>query len=118
MTAYGATLNEITEMEKGALPPTDSRMRPDQRAYEDGDLATAEGLKARLEEAQRRRRKDMEASGEVWVPGWFEMAGKVGDDEVWKIKGEGKGESYWDVREAVVGFKGGKWDGVRDVFEL
>ena len=118
LTCFAATLNEITAMERGALPPTDSRLRPDQRAYEEGKVEAAEGLKASLEEAQRRRRGEMQGSGEEWRPRWFERVdGGVGAEEVWLLKGrKGKAE-YWDVREAVVDFKGGKWDGVREVFE-
>lgn len=123
LTAFATGLNEITEIEKGALPPSDSRLRPDQRAYEEGKVEEAEALKARLEEAQRRRRGEMERNGESWHPRWF---GKVQEgrgeeqEEVWSLDdgGKGGGGNYWDVREAVVGFKGGRWDGVRDVFEL
>ncbi|KAI9651528.1 MAG: hypothetical protein M1831_000781 [Alyxoria varia] len=114
LTSFAATLNETTALEKGALPPTDSRLRPDQRAYEEGKVDAAETLKASLEEAQRRRRAEMQANGEEWRPRWFERVDGGGSDEVWLLKDQkGKG-AYWDVREAVVGFKGGKWDGVRE----
>jgi len=31
-------LNEINEVQRATLPPTDSRLRPDIRAMEDGDI--------------------------------------------------------------------------------
>ncbi|KAL8684601.1 MAG: hypothetical protein Q9218_008222, partial [Villophora microphyllina] len=59
-TPFAASLNEITALEKDKLPPTDSRLRPDQRHLEDNDFDEAERIKASLEEAQRRRRKEAE----------------------------------------------------------
>ncbi len=40
--------------------PTDCRFRPDLRAYENGDLELAASEKHRLEELQRKRRKENE----------------------------------------------------------
>lgn len=113
-TAFAAALNQITPIEDKHIPVTDSRLRPDQRAWEDGDLDKAEALKARLEERQRARRRVMEEHGEEWKPRWFtkvaaEEAATLGDEEVWRLKG-GK-EGYWESREA------GKWEGVVDVFQ-
>ena len=48
-------------------PPTDSRFRPDQRLVEEGDIATADTEKARLEQKQRAKR----AAGEECEPLWF-----------------------------------------------
>ncbi|KAL8664817.1 MAG: hypothetical protein Q9168_007828 [Polycauliona sp. 1 TL-2023] len=56
-TNFATSLNEVTSMEANKIPPTDSRLRPDQRKLEEGDVDAAESLKAKLEEAQRRRRK-------------------------------------------------------------
>ncbi|KAI9833631.1 MAG: hypothetical protein M1819_003584 [Sarea resinae] len=99
-TAFTATLNEITPLERGVLPPSDSRLRPDQRAAEQGHLDRAEELKHRLEEAQRVRRRQMEDSGETWSPRWFvrkEVGGAGGGgEEVWQLR---EGGGYWDVRE-------------------
>ena len=44
-------------MEKGKIPPTDARFRPDQRALEEGRFAEAENVKLGLEQAQRDRRR-------------------------------------------------------------
>jgi len=115
LTTFAASLNEITQVEKGHLPATDTRLRPDQRAYEEGETDRAEALKARLEERQRARRRVMEEHGEEWVPRWFakvssEEAAILGEEDVWKLK-TGK-DGYWEERAA------GKWEGVLDVFQV
>jgi oxysterol-binding protein-related protein 3/6/7 len=109
MTRYAATLNEVTEVEKAKLPPTDSRLRLDQRALEKGDHEQAEELKARLEEQQRVRRKDMECAGEDWRPRWF-VKTQLGEETIWKLK-VGK-DGYWDERAR------GTWTGVVPVLQL
>jgi hypothetical protein len=108
-TSYAASLNEITDIEKGRLPLTDSRLRPDQRAWEQGDLPKAEDMKTELEERQRERRKEMEVRGESWKPRWFTSV-DAGDEVVWKLK-TGK-DSYWEERAR------GEWTGVVDIFKL
>ncbi len=109
-TTFAAALNEITAIEENHIPPTDSRLRPDQRAAEQGDLDRAEALKTRLEERQRARRRVMEEHGESWVPRWFVKAGTDADgDEIWRLK-SGK-DGYWEQR-----MKKGGWNEVTDVF--
>lgn len=110
MTQFAAALNEITGLEKGKLPPTDTRLRPDQRFAEQGELDKAEEWKVKLEEAQRVRRRALEESGEEYKPRWFVKVSDGPDgDEVWKLKG-GK-EGYWEERAK------GEWSGVVDIFE-
>lgn len=119
-TAFAASLNEITPLERGRLPPTDSRLRPDQRAAEEGRLVEAEEWKGRLEEGQRARRKEGEARGEEWVPRWFCRVGEgeggdgggadgKGGEEAWRLKvGQG---GYWEERAV------GRWEGVPRLFD-
>lgn len=110
-TTFAASLNEITEIEKGKLPPTDCRLRPDQRAAEQGNLDQAEEWKAALEDKQRDRRRQLEEKGEVHKPRWFvKVEGGDDGEEVWKLKG-GK-EGYWEERAR------GQWTGVEDVLAL
>lgn len=110
LTSFAATLNEITSIEDQRLPVTDSRMRPDQRALEEGDLDRAEEVKVQLEEGQRARRRELEAAGESWAPRWFTRVSDDTDGEsVWGLKG-GK-DGYWDERAR------GSWTGVIPVFE-
>jgi hypothetical protein len=113
-TSFAAALNQVTAIEEAKLAPTDSRLRPDQRALEDGDVDRAEALKARLEERQRARRRVMEEHGEEWKPRWFTKVGTVeaaalGDEEVWRLKG-GK-DGYWECRER------GEWEGLTECFQ-
>jgi 5-oxoprolinase (ATP-hydrolysing) len=110
LTTFAAGLNEITPVEKGKLPPTDCRLRPDQRLAEQGELDQAEEWKVKLEEAQRVRRRVMEENGEEHRPRWFVKAATGQDgEEVWRLRG-GK-EGYWEERAR------GAWPGVVDLFE-
>ncbi|KAF4548726.1 putative oxysterol-binding protein 1 [Elsinoe fawcettii] len=109
-SVFAAGLNELTPVEEGKLPPTDSRLRPDQKSLEKGELDAAEGLKARLEERQRGRRKVMEAHGRAHDPVWFEKVDGDGEEEAWRLK-SGK-DGYWDRREKA------DWKGLVDVFEM
>lgn len=111
MTTFAASLNEITALEKGKLPPTDSRLRQDQRFAEAGNLDDAENWKVKLEEGQRTRRRQLEEKGVEHKPRWFMKVATDGDgEEVWKLKG-GK-EGYWEERAK------GQWAGVDDIFNV
>lgn len=63
------SLNEIPPDCKPpkTLCPTDSRLRPDIRKLETGDLDAASSEKNRLEEKQRDARKAMKGRKEEWV---------------------------------------------------
>ena len=111
LTSFAASLNEITSLEDGKVASTDSRLRPDQRAAEQGDLDRAEVLKAKLEEAQRDRRKLLEENGEGWTPRWFtKIEGLQGhNEEVWRPR-TGK-DGYWEERAK------GEWKSVEPIFK-
>lgn len=110
LTNFAAALNEITPVEDKKIPATDSRLRPDQRALEDGDVDRAEEVKVQLEEAQRARRRDMEGAGESWEPRWFTKVDEAPEGEpIWRLKG-GK-DGYWEERTK------GSWGNVLPVFE-
>jgi len=107
-TTFAASLNEITAIEKGKLPPTDSRLRPDQRHAERGELDEAETWKAQLEEGQRQRRREVEERGEEHKARWFtRVEGGDEGEEMWRLKA-GKG-GYWDERSK------GTWTGVENI---
>jgi oxysterol-binding protein 1 len=65
-------LNYLSETLREKLPPTDSRLRPDQRALENGDAETAIKKKHGLEEKQRSRRKEMQEANIKHRPSYFE----------------------------------------------
>lgn len=99
-TKYVGTLNKITKIEEGLLPPTDSRLRPDMLAYSKGDIATAEKLKRELEEGQRQRRQALEDLHESYKPAYFVQKGgnpSKPDTGEWVYK-SGK-DSYWNRRK-------------------
>lgn len=99
MTRFAITLNELTSQLKEKLPPTDSRIRPDQRCLENGEYDMANSEKLRLEQRQRQARK-MQESG--WKPKWF--AKEKGSDTYRYIGG------YWEAREKR------SWDSCPDIF--
>ncbi|CDH10190.1 related to Oxysterol-binding protein homolog 3 [Zygosaccharomyces bailii ISA1307] len=88
-TLFTSNLNQITGLEKDKLPPTDSRLRPDLRAYENGHLDEAEALKLKLEKDQRDRR----TRGEDAKPQFFK---KVENNEWEIIHGP---QNYWERRK-------------------
>ncbi|KAH8153405.1 uncharacterized protein LAJ45_02217 [Morchella importuna] len=106
LTPFSITLNAIPDNLKPVLCPTDTRLRPDQRAMEEGEYDFAATEKNRLEEKQRAKRRDREQSGEEWKPRWFEKAVcEVTGEEYWKAKGD-----YWGMRHS------GEWKDVDDIF--
>lgn len=104
-TSFGVQLNEITPDLKEKLPPTDSRLRPDQRAFEDGKVDDAEDGKQKLEAKQRERRKEWEGkkAGAERPPQFFKQEG--GDE--WRYRG-----NYWERREK------GDWNQNIKIFEM
>ena len=109
-TSFAATLNEITVLEDGKMAPTDSRLRPDQRAVENGDFDGAELIKVQLEEAQRRRRKVQDEESQPWIPRWFTKVEAFEGEDVWKLKA-GK-DSYWEERAK------GSWPQASPIFNV
>ncbi|XP_051178786.1 oxysterol-binding protein-related protein 1C [Lolium perenne] len=99
LTSFAITLNELTPGLKEKLPPTDSRLRPDQRCLENGEYERANAEKLRLEQRQRQARK-MQESG--WKPRWF--AKDKGTDTYRYLGG------YWESRE------NSSWEDCPDIF--
>ncbi|KAL6992945.1 Oxysterol-binding protein-related protein 1C [Sarracenia purpurea var. burkii] len=99
LTRFAITLNELTPGLKEKLPPTDSRLRPDQRALENGEYELANSEKLRLEQRQRQSRKMQERG---WKPKWF---AKQDDTNTYCYVG-----GYWKASED------GKWESCPDIF--
>ncbi|KAH9415759.1 Oxysterol-binding protein- protein 1 [Dermatophagoides pteronyssinus] len=87
--------NERQELLK-RLPPTDSRLRPDIRKLEEGDLDVAAAEKNRLEEKQREARR-LRKKGKIkeFQPLWFrpELNQYTGQED-WMFTNE-----YWTKRD-------------------
>jgi hypothetical protein len=99
MTEFALQLNHPPECYPG-LPSTDTRYRPDQRAYENGDIDTAIAEKDRLEEKQRAAKRLRDEANEVWSPKWFGLC-----EGEWRYKG-----GYWKQRVS------GQFESVPDIF--
>ncbi|GMI90894.1 OSBP(oxysterol binding protein)-related protein 1C [Hibiscus trionum] len=100
-THFAFTLNELTPGLKEKLPPTDSRLRPDQRYLENGEYEMANSEKLRLEQRQRQA-GTMQERG--WKPRWF---AKDKNSESYSYRYIG---GYWEAREQ------GNWDACPDIF--
>lgn len=106
LTPFVVTLNAIPDNLKHHLPPTDTRLRPDQRAMEDGEYDFAATEKHRVEEKQRAKRRDRESKGEEYQPKWFSKGVcETTGEEYWVYNG-----SYWKSRAA------GDWSVCEDIF--
>ena len=91
---YTFDLNNLTEEMKKALPPTDSRFRPDQRLMEYQEIDKAGDEKHRLEEEQRARAKQYKKDGFIPKPLYFD---ETYDDLIGELIYKYKG-NYWDMR--------------------
>eukprot|EP00095_Tigriopus_kingsejongensis_P001648 snap_masked-scaffold801_size95070-processed-gene-0.4 protein:Tk01648 transcript:snap_masked-scaffold801_size95070-processed-gene-0.4-mRNA-1 annotation:"oxysterol-binding protein 2" len=90
-------LNELAPDAEKSLCRSDSRLRPDIRALEIGELDQASTEKERLEEKQREFRKQYKNKKESdwWSPRWFEPAKHPQTDEdTWAFKG-----GYWEGKD-------------------
>lgn len=99
LSSFAITLNELNPELMDKLPPTDSRLRPDQRLLENGEYERANAEKLRLEQRQRLSRK-LQENG--WRPRWFQ---KDVEDGTFRYIG-----GYWEAREQR------KWDDCWDIF--
>ncbi|KAI1620449.1 Oxysterol-binding protein-domain-containing protein [Exophiala viscosa] len=94
LTPFVVTLNAVSDTLRPHLPPTDTRLRPDQRAMEDGEYDRAATEKNRVEEKQRAARRQRENAGEEWRPKWFEKkTDPVTGESYWEHNGQ-----YWQKR--------------------
>ncbi|KAL0408545.1 UNVERIFIED_CONTAM: Oxysterol-binding protein-related protein 1D [Sesamum radiatum] len=98
LTPFAISLNELTPELQKKLPPTDSRLRPDQRHLENGEYELANAEKLRLEQLQRQARKLQDRG---WKPRWFQKD----EDGCYRYMG-----GYWEAREKQ------KWDEIPDIF--
>lgn len=106
LTPFVLTLNALPSALKPLLPPTDSRLRPDQRAMENGEYDLAATEKNRVEEKQRAARRELEVKGEEYAPRWFKRARHpVTKEEFWvalgsqEEPGKVRGVEYWGCRD-------------------
>lgn len=95
LTSFAITLNDINDKLRPWLAPTDTRLRPDQRAMEDGRYDEASTEKNRVEEKQRAARRHREQKREAYKPNWFiKLSHPVTGDNYWHFNNE-----YWKLRK-------------------
>ncbi|KAF8032842.1 hypothetical protein BT93_D1660 [Corymbia citriodora subsp. variegata] len=98
MSSFAITLNELTPGLQEKLPPTDSRLRPDQRHLENGEYEKANAEKQRLEKRQRMSRNCKKMGGSP-------DGSRDGEDGPFHYVG-----GYWEARQQ------SKWEGCLDIF--
>ncbi|XP_044148624.1 oxysterol-binding protein-related protein 3 isoform X3 [Bufo gargarizans] len=89
-TKFALQLNELEPKTKPLLPSTDTRVRPDQRLLEEGNVEGAEAQKQRIEQQQRERRRVLEENNLEHQPRFFRKS----SDESWVTNG-----MYWQLRK-------------------
>uniref|UniRef100_A0A3Q1HHJ1 Oxysterol-binding protein n=1 Tax=Anabas testudineus TaxID=64144 RepID=A0A3Q1HHJ1_ANATE len=87
-TKFAIELNELDSSLK-LLPPTDTRLRVDQRLLEEGNLEAADEQKQRIEQLQRERRRVLEESNTTHQPKFFRSK-----DDTWVSN-----NTYWELRK-------------------
>ncbi|XP_076007782.1 oxysterol-binding protein-related protein 7 [Genypterus blacodes] len=93
-STFAMEMNELTPDLEPLLPPTDSRLRPDQRMLEEGRVDDGDRTKDTIEETQRDRRKELAKRGEEHVPQFFRKDKDTCGRDVWVTNG-----TYWKLRE-------------------
>ncbi|KAL3151263.1 hypothetical protein ABBQ38_013102 [Trebouxia sp. C0009 RCD-2024] len=107
MTRFAICLNELTPGLREKVAPTDSRLRPDQFALEEGVFDKANAEKKRLEVKQRAFMKAAQQKNDASEPRWFQKVvnSVAGETAMYTYKG-----GYWETRKL------GDWQGCRDIF--
>uniref|UniRef100_A0A4W4ENQ5 Oxysterol-binding protein n=1 Tax=Electrophorus electricus TaxID=8005 RepID=A0A4W4ENQ5_ELEEL len=93
-SSFAMEMNELTPDLTPLLPLTDTRLRPDQRLLEEGEVKEADKKKDEVEEKQRARRKLLAKKGEEHIPRFFRKSVDDAGREVWLTNG-----TYWKLRE-------------------
>jgi len=95
LTSYAITLNDPQPKLLEYVGKSDTRLRPDQRAMEDGRYDDAAVFKNKVEEKQRAARKERDQKGEVYNPIFFtKEVHPLSGEDFWKFNGE-----YWRLRK-------------------
>ncbi|XP_049902848.1 oxysterol-binding protein-related protein 3 isoform X3 [Epinephelus moara] len=89
-TKFAIELNELDPSMKLLLPPTDTRLRVDQRLLEEGNFEAAEEQKQRIEQLQRERRRVLEENNLTHQPKFFRKS----KDDTWVSN-----NTYWELRK-------------------
>ncbi|OWK51092.1 Oxysterol-binding protein-related protein 7 [Lonchura striata] len=92
-TQFALELNELTPELRRVLPSTDTRLRPDQRYLEEGNVPAAEAQKRQIEQLQRDRRRVMEENNIAHQARFFRRVTDASGKESWVTN-----NTYWKLR--------------------
>ncbi|XP_054254775.1 oxysterol-binding protein-related protein 7 [Indicator indicator] len=92
-TQFALELNELTPELRRVLPATDTRLRPDQRYLEEGNVPAAEAQKRQIEQLQRDRRRVMEENNISHQARFFRRVVDANGKESWVTN-----NTYWKLR--------------------
>ena len=113
MNRLAVKLNERVDGMEGVVAPTDTRWRDDVRLLEEGDDDGSEQAKVKIEEEQRRTRREMEKNKQVHVPRFFEQINHPHIRADTKVNHLEKQPCMWIVKEGELGYwerrKNGNW---------
>ena len=93
---FSINLNHLSKEMIGCVAPTDTRFRPDQRAYENGNMELASQEMNKIEVNQRNILKQYKDKNMKWKPVWFDF---VINGEEFNSKYKG---GYFECRESGV----------------
>ena len=109
LPSYSLNFNYIDDNLKAILPITDTRKRPDQREYENGNLNKAVEIRKGIEKKQRKRHDYFDDNKITYEPVYFKnVYDETGDDYVYVYKG-----GYFEER-----VKGSCFANAIDIFGL
>ena len=123
MNKFALQLNVLTDKLKDKLPPTDSRLRPDIKIWENGKQKESSEEKERLEINQRNRKKinkeqkkDTDFSGNdhtFYSPKYFKYDKHpiTGDPYYEFLEKNNYGSNYWVDREK------GIWENMPKIYD-
>jgi hypothetical protein len=92
---YNCNFNNLDDNLKKFLPISDTRFRPDQREYENGNIEKAQEIKVKLENNQIKRQEIYDSNQKEYKPNYF--CNKYNEDSldfIYMYNGK-----YWDDRE-------------------
>ena len=108
MPDYTLNFNVLNDELKKVLPICDSRYRPDQREYENGNIEKSQEIKNILENKQVKRQEIFDKDGYEYKPNYFENEfSEDSGDFVYLYKG-----GYWEDRAKL------NYKHLTDIFKL
>lgn len=96
LSNYAYNLNYLPKELIDNIPKSDSRIRPDQRLLEEGNIEKAEIIKTKLEDLQRKKAKKLEEEKKKYLPIYFESVNDLNDGNFYIPK---YNNNYWEDRK-------------------